>query len=80
MPCPWCSRQEARHAGAKELREQIMKLGMLTDGNYGHPDQARRAKHREQITDFESNLKHFCSMSVLDHHRRGPSMFGIVWA
>ena len=27
----------------RKLREQITKLGMLTDGNYGHPDQAEMA-------------------------------------
>ncbi|CAK9041163.1 unnamed protein product [Durusdinium trenchii] len=51
MPCPWCSRQEARHAGAKELREQIMKLGMLTDGNYGHPDQAEAVRMIEEAAE-----------------------------
>ncbi|CAL1140956.1 unnamed protein product [Cladocopium goreaui] len=35
----------------EELREQITKLGMLTDGNYGHPDQAEAVRMIEEAAE-----------------------------
>ena len=39
--CPRCQEtlNTGVHPATKDLRETIMKLGMLTGGNYGHPDQ-----------------------------------------
>ncbi|CAJ1400856.1 unnamed protein product [Effrenium voratum] len=42
--------EEAGKKG-RELREQIMKLGMLTDGNYGHPDQAEAVRMIEEAAE-----------------------------
>lgn len=36
---------------SRELREQITKLGMLTDGNYGHPDQAEAVRMIEEAAE-----------------------------
>eukprot|EP00913_Durusdinium_trenchii_P012297 g11546.t1 len=50
---PWrgSARQLSRRADMEELREQIMKLGMLTDGNYGHPDQAEAVRMIEEAAE-----------------------------
>ncbi|CAE7628333.1 exgA [Symbiodinium pilosum] len=45
-----CSLEEAGKKG-RELRETIMKLGMLTDGNYGHPDQAEAVRMIEEAAE-----------------------------
>ncbi|CAE7503510.1 exgA [Symbiodinium natans] len=45
-----CSLEEAGRQG-RELRETIMKLGMLTDGNYGHPDQAAAVRMIEEAAE-----------------------------
>lgn len=42
--------EEAGKKG-RELREQITKLGMLTDGNYGHPDQAEAVRMIEEAAE-----------------------------
>lgn len=44
------SPEEAGKKG-RELREQITKLGMLTDGNYGHPDQAEAVRMIEEAAE-----------------------------
>lgn len=45
-----CSLEEAGRQG-RDLRETIMKLGMLTGGNYGHPDQAEAVRMIEEAAE-----------------------------
>ncbi|CAE7765362.1 PIN1 [Symbiodinium sp. CCMP2456] len=45
-----CSLEEAGRQG-RDLRETIIKLGMLTGGNYGHPDQAEAVRMIEEAAE-----------------------------